>query len=901
MTGAPGASPSAAGAAGRRSGRPRFSIVTAVYNVEPYLPEYIESIERQRFDPSRIEVVAVDDGSTDGSLDMLTAWARQSRLRVKVFTKPNGGQGTARNLGLEHATGEWVNFTDPDDMLDPDFLLVADRFATRHPEVMVMAGKPIVLQEGVAGEPSRVSDSHPRRAQYRRGNRVVNLLDEPNAFSGSATVSLFRMDRIAATGLRFDPRIRPNFEDGHFPVHYLLALDRPIVGLLRDARYVYRRRAAGTSTLQGSLAHPGRFSDVLEHGYLDVIREARERYGAVPEWVQHVLIYELSWYLSADEKITSDIVLPDELAPRYHELLGRIVRSLDPEVVRRHRARPLRRVWADILAHGYRDGRWHMPFVVRGKVDRDMGLQRVGYRFTGRAPRERFVADGVAVEPAFAKTRAHRYYGRVLMDERICWLPAGGHLEVVLDGEEVAVRGRWTSRRRRPRKRSLRRRLAAWRRLPRRFLRALRRGHGRRYVARKTRSLQRRLARTSYFRSRYRDAWVLMDRVHDADDNGERLFEHLRANRPDINAWFVLARGSRDWDRLRAAGERRLVAWGSLHWRMLMLNARWLLSSHADRGLVEPTAVTRIARGRPWKYGFLQHGVIKDDLSLWLNQRDIDLFVVSTPAELASVAGDGTSYVVTRKETRNTGLPRFDRLLEKGRAVPAADRDLVIVAPTWRTWLTLPIDPRTQQRTVDRRFAESEFHRMWIGLVRSERIRDAVAKRGWRLGFMPHPNLQPVLAQLDLPDWVEPLSFAGTDVQDLYARCGLLVTDYSSVAFNLAYIDRPVVYFQFDRAAYARGAHMGRQGYFDYERDGFGPVVADIASAEKAVVDSIRHGPRPLPDFQARIDATFPVRDGGACARVVAAIEELSRPYQPAGAGPRRNRIKSVEGVQGRP
>jgi glycosyltransferase involved in cell wall biosynthesis len=880
--------------------RPRFSIVTAVYNVEPYLPEYIESIEGQRFDPSRIEVIVVDDGSTDGSLDMLTSWAQTSRIRVKVFTKPNGGQGTARNLGLDHATGEWVNFADPDDMLDPDFLRVADRFASAHPEVMAMAGKPFVLQEDATGKPARISDSHPRRAQYRGGNRVVNLLEEPNAFSGSATVSLFRMDRIAETGLRFDPRIRPNFEDGHFPVHYLLALERPIVGLLRGAHYVYRRRAAGTSTLQGSLAHPGRFTDVLEHGYLDVIREARERYGAVPDWVQHVLIYELSWYLSADEKITSAIVLPDELAPRYHDLLGRIIRSLDPEVVRRHRVRTLRGVWRDIFGHGYRDERWHMAYIVRGKLDRDMRLERVGYRFTGPAPEERFIVDGVPVKPAFAKTRAHRYYGRVLMDERIVWLPAGRRLEAFLDGEEVAVRKRWTKRkRRRPRNRPLRRRLATLRRQARRFVVALRRGRGRQFVGRKSRPLQRRLARTAFFQNRYRDAWVLMDRVNDADDNGERLFEYLRANRPDINAWFVIARSSSDWDRLRTAARGRLVAWGSFRWRMLMLNTHWLVSSHADRDLVEPPAVTRIAGGRPWKFAFPQHGVIKDDLSLWLNQRDIDLFVVSTPAELASVAGDGTSYIVTHKETRNTGIPRFDRLLEKGRAVKPKERDLVMVAPTWRTYLTLPIDHRTQRRMVDQRFAESEFYQAWHGLLRSERVRDAVAKRGWRLGFMPHPNLQSVLAQLDLPEWVEPLTFAGTDVQGLYARCALLVTDYSSVAFNVAYIDRPVVYFQFDRAAYARGAHMGRKGYFEYERDGFGPVVEDLASAEKAVVAAIRHGPRPLPEFQARIDATFPVRDGGASARVVAAIEELSRPYEPVAEMPRPKPANSVAGVQG--
>jgi hypothetical protein len=90
------------------------------------------------------------------------------------------------------------------------------------------------------------------------------------------------------------------------------------------------------------------------------------------------------------------------------------------------------------------------------------------------------------------------------------------------------------------------------------------------------------------------------------------------------------------------------------------------------------------------------------------------------------------------------------------------------------------------------------------------------------------------------------------------------------------------VYFQFDRAAMLGGAHVGRQGYFDYERDGFGPVTVDVASAERAIVAAIRHGARPKRQYQARIDATFPVRDGGACARVAEAVEERSRPW----AGP---------------
>jgi len=372
-----------------------------------------------------------------------------------------------------------------------------------------------------------------------------------------------------------------------------------------------------------------------------------------------------------------------------------------------------------------------------------------------------------------------------------------------------------------------------------------------------------------------------MDRIFDANDNGERLFSYLRAERPDINAWFVVEKDTRDWDRMRAAGASRLVAYGSFRWMMLMLNCDWLLSSHGGRAVAEPPRITHIV-GRPtWRYAFLQHGVIQSDLSRWLNSRDIDLFVVSTRPELESISSDGTAYLFTTKETHNTGLPRHDRLLAKGREVAPDDRDLVIVAPTWRKWMTGVPDSLTHRRSVDPGFWDSDYLRKWSAILGSPEIAQAAARRGRRVVFMPHPNFQMLLPQIHLPAHVEALTFADNDAQEIYARAALLVTDYSSVAFDVAMLDRPIVYFQFDRDEVLGGAHLGRQGYFDYARDGFGPVPTDLESAVRAIVASIDHGPRPAPEYQARIDRTFTTRDGQASARVVAAVEELSRPYVP--------------------
>lgn len=93
----------------------KFSIIVPVYNVEDYIKECLDSIKNQTF--SDFEVLCVDDGSTDNSLDILNEYASQD-YRFKVSTQKNQGQGVARNNAIEIATGEYLLCVDPDDIID---------------------------------------------------------------------------------------------------------------------------------------------------------------------------------------------------------------------------------------------------------------------------------------------------------------------------------------------------------------------------------------------------------------------------------------------------------------------------------------------------------------------------------------------------------------------------------------------------------------------------------------------------------------------------------------------------------------------------------------------------------------------------------------------------------------
>lgn len=96
---------------------PKFSIIIPVFNVEVYLNQCLDSIVNQSF--SDFEVICINDGSTDNSLDILNNYAKKDN-RFKVFTQENQGQGTARNKALDLAQGQYVLFIDPDDWIESD-------------------------------------------------------------------------------------------------------------------------------------------------------------------------------------------------------------------------------------------------------------------------------------------------------------------------------------------------------------------------------------------------------------------------------------------------------------------------------------------------------------------------------------------------------------------------------------------------------------------------------------------------------------------------------------------------------------------------------------------------------------------------------------------------------------
>src|SRR5699024_3071102 len=292
---------------------------------------------------------------------------------------------------------------------------------------------------------------------------------------------------------------------------------------------------------------------------------------------------------------------------------------------------------------------------------------------------------------------------------------------------------------------------------------------------------------------RSKDIWIVGERPYKAQDTGYRLFKHIRDKYPRKNCYYVIEKNSPDFDNVESLGN--VLFYKSKKHVLYTLMSRRVISSHHPDYLY-PLRSDEFMKKVNAKKIFIQHGVLgTKNLEHFYSKKSpsfsTDLFLVSSELEKNIVVND---FEYRPSEVVVTGLSRFDSLFEKD---IKPSRQLLII-PTWREWLVR-----------DDLFLESEYYERYKQLVHSKELHQLSKLNNFEIVFCLHPNMQKFSHYFESAP-VTVINQGEVDVQDLLKKSAMMITDYSSVAFDFSFLDKPVIYYQFDRKRFIgkRGSHL---------------------------------------------------------------------------------------------
>ncbi len=893
------------------------SIVTAVYNVEEYLEEMIESIIGQSIGFKNVQLILVNDGSKDGSGDICDRYAAKYPDNIVAVHKENGGVSSARNEGLKHVRGEYVNFTDSDDMLEKDALEKMYEFLKKNERWIDIAAIKMVFFGGKEGEHTlNYKFSKTRIVELRRDYMHIQL-----SMSSTLIKSSCFENRQFDLGLSYA-------EDAQVLLDIML--DKMRYGVISDTSYLYRKRVEESSAIDTGRNRVSYYIPYMEKFIIHSLENALARKGYVPKFIQYTCMYDLQWRLRRNPLVNPD-VLTKEDEQKYRELIIKALSYISDGIINEQKHLSGGFKAAITLAKEQNRGKKELAvytqdikICIEDIAYTAAAFYTVYYEFITVTEREiileghlRYAAELERVEVFFKGNNSKNLTFQAelfdledkceyCMDELVTLakrfrctikretLPDETEFQICLRYQNYDIAWKYIG-------------FGKFFPLSKQMLSSYLYKDGmlltysdnvlkltktsdssmlrkcEKIFQQELRELECdldvpeliNLRKVYHRRKRFKkkEIWLISDRIGKADDNGEAFFTYMNTIQRDsgIETYFVLDKESDDYERLCKIG--KVVPYLSQEHKILALLCDKIISSQGEdyvfRPFFEAAFFFKDILHRQ-KFIFLQHGITKDDLSGWLKRanKNISMFVTATHMEYQSILDYAYGY--DEKQVKCTGFPRFDYLYDDSEG-----KNAITFMPTWRAYLVGRYDAKNNSRILLEGIEDSAYCQMYRQVFSDSRLHAAAEKYGYRIRMMMHPAMpEECIKYFNCGSRVEVIE-GNTRYRQLFADSKLIVTDYSSTVFDFAYLRKPVLYFQQDVEEFFSGKHNYDKGYFDYERDGFGEVEYTAEGLVNRLIEYMEQDCRLKEVYRDRIDKTFPYNDQENCQRVYEEIKKL--------------------------
>lgn len=348
-----------------------------------------------------------------------------------------------------------------------------------------------------------------------------------------------------------------------------------------------------------------------------------------------------------------------------------------------------------------------------------------------------------------------------------------------------------------------------------------------------------------------------------AQDNSYYMFEYfMERNEKKYRPLYVIEKKRPVYSALKEKYNRNILEFMSIRHLIYLQAADAFVSTdskrHCYRWNSANTKILQMITGK--KFVFLQHGVIGfkrvDNIYGKQYANRCDLFVASSPSEKEIIS---RQFGYDDNEIIVTGLARWDKLVSEPVSPP-----MIFYMPTWRNWI---------KEANEEDFVKTDYYKAYSEILNSEKLAQILEKNNVNMVFCLHPKFRDYMHCIEVksPNITTVGYDEGIAVNKLLMKCSMFITDYSSASWDVLYMDKPVLFYQFDYDMY-----MDRQGsYINMEKSIFGCRVTDFESFTDKLSEIIESGFKYESDNKKAADDYFPVRDTNHRKRIYDCISKM--------------------------
>lgn len=213
---------------------------------------------------------------------------------------------------------------------------------------------------------------------------------------------------------------------------------------------------------------------------------------------------------------------------------------------------------------------------------------------------------------------------------------------------------------------------------------------------------------------------------------------------------------------------------------------------------------------------------------------------------------------------RLTGIPRYDGLINN-------DKRQILITPTWRSYIAMPA-MMGHTRPYNPDFKNTEYYKIYSKLLKDERLLKTAKETGYKIVYLIHPVITAQACDYEQNDSVELLTADTINYEQILTESSLMLTDYSGVQFDFAYMRKPVVYYHLPKLP----PHYKEGGFF-YDTMGFGEICTEHDELVDVLCQYMKNDCKVTPMYKKRQDDFFAFSDNKSCERIYNDILEMQQ------------------------